>query len=83
MKLPQIPLRPLERAFNFRQNIPMLDEEEKSLTGKTKLRNLDFMSVSDLEAYVADLQAEIMRVQAEIAKKSSTRAAAEALFGKK
>ena len=45
--------------------------------------NLDFMSVAELEEYMEMLGAEIQRVQAEIMKKSSSRAAADALFGSK
>jgi uncharacterized small protein (DUF1192 family) len=45
-------------------------------------QNLDSLSVAELEGYVAALQAEIKRAEAEIAKKSASRAAAEAVFGK-
>jgi len=44
-------------------------------------QNLDSLSMAELAGYVAALQAEIKSAEAEIAKKSASRAAAEAVFG--
>lgn len=43
-------------------------------------RNLDGMSVSELEEYVAELKEEITRVQADMAKKQASSAAADSFF---
>ena len=43
-------------------------------------KNLEAMSVHELEAYIAELEAEIARVRADIEAKRAQRAAAEALF---
>lgn len=44
-------------------------------------RNLEPLSVADLEAYIAELQAEITRAREAIAAKQRQRAGADALFG--
>jgi len=61
----------------------MLTEDDNPKSSSAVHKNLDPMSVGELEEYIGMLEAEIQRVQAEIAKKSSSKAAAEALFGKK
>ncbi len=43
-------------------------------------RNLDRMSVIELEAYLGELRAEILRVEAAVARHRDMRSAAEALF---
>lgn len=43
-------------------------------------RNLDVLSIDELEAYIADLQAEIERVRAKIAAKRAHLAGAAGLF---
>jgi uncharacterized small protein (DUF1192 family) len=43
-------------------------------------RNLEPLSVAELEAYIGDLEAEIVRVRAAIAAKHSQRAGADSLF---
>jgi uncharacterized small protein (DUF1192 family) len=64
----------------------MLLEDDNPMAGpkgsSAAHKNLDSLSVAELEEYVAALQAEIKRAEAEIAKKSLSRAAAEAIFGK-
>jgi uncharacterized small protein (DUF1192 family) len=58
-----------------------MDEDEprpKPETGPG--RNLERMSVVELEAYVAELRAEIVRVEAVLAQRRDVRSAAEALF---
>ena len=49
---------------------------------KAQAKNLEPMSVAELEAYIADLEGEIDRVRADIAKKTRHRAGAEGLFKK-
>ena len=60
----------------------LLEDDNPAPTGPAKPKNLDFMSVSELEEYMEALRAEIQRTQAEIAKKSHSRAAADAFFKK-
>ncbi len=43
-------------------------------------KNLEPMSVHELETYIAELEAEIARVRADIVAKRAQRGAAEALF---
>ncbi|MFO7483948.1 DUF1192 domain-containing protein [Oceanibaculum nanhaiense] len=43
-------------------------------------RNLDPMSVAELEAYIAELEAEIARVRLDIEKKTKHRSSADSLF---
>ncbi len=46
-------------------------------------RNLEPLSIEELEAYIAELEAEIERVRLDIAKKQAHRAGADAFFKKK
>ena len=46
------------------------------------LKNLEPMSVDELEAYVADMKAEITRAEAEISKKKNYAATASSFFKK-
>ncbi len=43
-------------------------------------RNLEFLSVSDLEEYIDELQVEVQRVKDDIYKKKSSSDAADAFF---
>ncbi len=45
-------------------------------------KNLEPMSIGELEAYIAELEAEIERAKADIAKKNAHRAGADAFFKK-
>lgn len=45
-------------------------------------RNLEMLSVEELEAYIGELEAEIERTRASIAAKRSQRSGAEAFFKK-
>lgn len=56
------------------------DDEPRPKPSAGPGRNLDRMSVVELEAYVAELRAEIVRVEAAIARHRDMRSAAEALF---
>lgn len=55
-------------------------EDLEPRTKKPQLRNLEPMSVAELNGYIAELEAEIARVRAAIAGKTSHRAGAESLF---
>ncbi len=60
-----------------------MDEDDlRPLKAKPQPRNLDPMSVAELDAYIAELEAEIDRARAEIARKDRIRTGAEALFKK-
>ena len=48
-----------------------------------KLRDLQPMSIRELEEYIAELEAEIGRADAMIAKKQAHKSGIESLFGKK
>lgn len=59
----------------------MFDEDlPKKKPGSEFPRNLENMSVSDLEEYITDLKAEIDRVEKDIAKKKASRDAAASIF---
>ena len=47
---------------------------------KAAIKNLEPMSLSDLEFYITELEGEIKRAQAEITRKSTHMNAASALF---
>jgi uncharacterized small protein (DUF1192 family) len=54
-----------------------------SISAKPKPRDLQPMSVRELEDYIASLEEEIARADAAIAKKQAHKSGVEALFGKK
>ncbi|MCM2344920.1 MAG: DUF1192 domain-containing protein [Alphaproteobacteria bacterium] len=58
----------------------MFDDDLEPRTKKTKLRNLDNMSVEELKDYIEDMKAEILRVETEISKKQKHMNAAATLF---
>lgn len=58
----------------------MEDEEPRPKPSTGPGRNLDRLSVVELEVYVAELRAEIARVEAAIGRHRDMRSAAEALF---
>lgn len=60
-----------------------MDEEDlEPLRATPKPRNLDPMSIEQLNEYIVELDAEIARVRAEIASKSAHLGTAEELFRK-
>ena len=58
----------------------MNEEDLTPQKAPAKLRELDALSVGELEDYIAELEAEIRRVRADIEKKQSHRAGVEGLF---
>lgn len=59
----------------------MFDEDlPKSKVPNTFPRNLELLSVSELEEYIADLEEEKKRVQNDIAKKKASQDAAASVF---
>ncbi len=57
--------------------------EEEDLTPQkapARLRELDSLSIEELEEYIAELEAEIRRVRADIDRKQRHRAGVEGLF---
>ncbi len=58
-----------------------MDEEELT-PGKApaKLRDLDTLSIEELEDYIAELEAEIQRVRADIDRKQRHREGIEGIF---
>lgn len=59
------------------------DEIAKSKRPQMFPRNIDGMSVSQMQEYIAELNTEIAKLQREIDKRGGVRSAAEALFSKK
>ena len=59
-----------------------LDDDQPSPKPASRLvpRNLEPMSVAELEEYITELRAEIARTEADIARKGRSRDAAEAFF---
>ncbi|MCW5773148.1 MAG: DUF1192 domain-containing protein [Rhodospirillaceae bacterium] len=58
-------------------------DEIEPIKPKPKPRDLDTMSVGELEAYIGELEAEIVRARAAIAAKRDHRSGAEAFFKKR
>lgn len=58
----------------------MFDEDLEPTRKKSQPRDLEKMSVSELEEYVEDMKAEIERVQGEIGKKKAHAEAASSVF---
>lgn len=55
-------------------------DEELPAKKPARPKNLEPMSIAELEAYIADLKAEIERAQGEIAKKQAYKSAADGFF---
>ena len=58
----------------------MFDDELDPKTKKPKPRDLERMSVEELDEYTEDLKAEIERVAQEVAKKKAHKDAAASIF---
>ena len=58
----------------------MFDEELDPRTKRPKLRNLDNMSVDELEEYIRQLKEEIARVEENVNKKKAYKDAASSFF---
>lgn len=59
---------------------PMYTEDGKKITIQEFPRNLDGLSVKDLEEYIQDLQNEIARVEANKEKKKTSQSEADSFF---
>jgi uncharacterized small protein (DUF1192 family) len=59
------------------------DDLELPQKAKPKLRDLQPMSIGELEDYIAEMEAEIVRADEMIAKKKAHKSGIESLFGKK
>ena len=68
--------------FNIKedQDIMLFDEDAAKPKKPVAPRNLEKLSVDELEQYIRDLKAEIERVEAEIRAKRAHRDAASSLF---
>lgn len=60
----------------------MDDDDLKPRKAKPAPRDLDPLSIEELNDYIAELEAEIERIRAHIAAKESHRSGAEAFFKK-
>lgn len=60
----------------------MDDEDDLPRPAEWRPRNLEPLSIDQLEAYIAVLEGEIARVRADIAAKRAVRSAAEGFFRK-
>ena len=58
----------------------MFDDDLEPLAKRNSLRDLEPMSVSELEAYVEEMKAEIIRVQLDIEQKKAHQEAVSSLF---
>jgi uncharacterized small protein (DUF1192 family) len=58
----------------------LLEDDNPAGSRPAKPKNLDPLSVAELQEYVEALKVEIKRAEGEITRKSSTRAAADAFF---
>lgn len=58
----------------------MFDDDLDPKTKKSALKNLEPMSIDELEAYIHDLEAEIDRTEREIEKKKAHQNAAASFF---
>ena len=56
------------------------DDDLDPKTNKPKPRNLEPLSVAELEEYIQDLRTEIDRAKTDIDKKTAQKSAADALF---
>lgn len=57
-------------------------DDELPLKKQVPVKNLEPLSINELNAYIEELQAEIERVQADIKKKEAHKSAADTFFKK-
>lgn len=60
----------------------MIEEDDRPQNAPKPKRNLDPMSIEELNGYIAEMQEEIERVRAEISKKEAHRAGVDSVFKK-
>lgn len=58
----------------------MFDDDLEPRTGKPQVKNLEPLSIEELEQYIKDMEAEIERVKADIVSKKAHRDAAASVF---
>lgn len=58
----------------------MFDDENEPRKKAPQVKNLEPMSVDELESYITDMKAEIIRVQEEIKRKQAHMDAASSIF---
>ena len=58
----------------------MEEDDSRPLKGPVKPRDLDDLSIADLEEYIAGLEAEIARARQDIVRKDRHREGVEGLF---
>ncbi len=58
----------------------MFDEDLEPKNKKPAVKNLEPMSIEELEGYISDMEMEIERVRGEITRKKAHRDAASAVF---
>ncbi len=58
----------------------MFDDDFEPIKKTPKLKDLEPMSVSELELYISDMKQEILRVESEIEKKKAHRESVSSLF---
>ncbi|MEE8517419.1 MAG: DUF1192 domain-containing protein [Alphaproteobacteria bacterium] len=64
------------------EGLSMAMDEEEFSKPKPEVRNLEPMSIEELEDYISELKAEIARVEADIKAKKQHHAAADQVFRK-
>lgn len=60
----------------------MMEDDDRPQNVPKQLRNLDPMSIEELNEYIDEMKEEIERVRREIAKKEAHRAGVDSLFRK-
>ena len=58
----------------------MFDDDRPSPKDVTFPRNMESMSISEIEDYIVDLKQEISRAEADIAKKKASQESASSIF---
>lgn len=59
-----------------------MENDDRPLRAPKPKRDLDPMSIDELEEYIGEMETEIVRVRAEIARKQAHRAGADIFFKK-
>jgi uncharacterized small protein (DUF1192 family) len=73
-------LSPLFRLIYIKLGDPMFDDDLEPVNKAPKVKNLEPMSVDELESYILQLKAEILRTENEIGRKKAVMEAASSVF---